>query len=134
VLTEGRLLPEGLALPIVVEVKEEDWPQHGFDRSSALTVKGSGDGTYDFFVNVDNVYLKTEQKNYKRQSDPALLEARFKFALVLIGMALLEDHGQHENGSTPVEEHVEQVTRAVAPFLIPMIDSLGSLDPEDIVD
>ena len=36
--------------------------KYGFDKESALKVKDSGEEGYDFFVNMDNVYLLTEIK------------------------------------------------------------------------
>src|SRR5437867_2077834 len=75
-----------------------------------------------------------------------MIRARWKYGLVLIGLALLhadapitktakaaEQEGgsaaDEENGDS-VERRVEQLTRALAPVLLPMIDSLGALELE----
>lgn len=130
-----------LSLPKVVEVRETEWPEHDFDRESALSVVDVGETGYDFFVNMDNVYLRTEQKSKKTDSN--LLGARFKYALVLIGLAMLNGESQmSDNGKAPqqdtgddhlpVTERIGAVGRAIAPVLLPMIDSLADL--EDIED
>ena len=147
---KGREQPSGIALPNIIEVTEEEWPNHGFDRSTALMIKDAGDGDqngaseqnvtrYDFFINIDNVHLKTEMKSLK--SDAALMKARFTYGLVLVGLGLLQqemiDQDQNSgasqdeegNGSTEdVETRVGRVSSALAPIILPMIESLGSLD------
>src|SRR5690606_8907343 len=73
---KGRELPAGIVLPNIIEVPEDQWGSHGFNRFTALTIKDAGDTEqngsnedsvtrYDFFVNVDNLYLKTEIKSAK---------------------------------------------------------------------
>jgi hypothetical protein len=94
---------------------------------------------YDFKINMDNLFFKSELKESAGDAD--LLRARWKYALVLVGLALLHDDAQRqqsakasENGeedSGPnIEARVEEFTKAVAPVLLPMINSLGNLDVE----
>jgi hypothetical protein len=138
-----REVPMGISLPIITPVLEQDWELHGFDKYSALKVtinsEGSKEGkdVYDFFVNHDNVYLKTEEKSSR---EPAkLLVSRFDYALVLIGLALIHedakktekpqeggDEGQQEKDS--LEDQILNFTRAVAPVILPMISALSALD------
>jgi hypothetical protein len=141
--TGERQTPEGLSMPEVFEVREERWADHGFDKYSALKVVGTGEGSYDFFVNIDNVYLRSEIKS-ARSSDPRVLEAQFKFSLVLIGLALLKEKQKNEeelaNGrhgkqdSENVEARLFEITRAIAPVLLPLIDTLGALDIEEVME
>lgn len=152
---KGRELPGGIALPNIIPVTEDEWPNHeGFDRFTALRIKDAGDidqngsgqdsvTRYDFYINVDNLYLKTEMKAAK--SDVPLLRARFTYGMVLVGLGLLQEDmmagtendgeddsdGAAEGESHGIEERVEQVTRALAPILLPMIDSLGAIDAEE---
>jgi hypothetical protein len=134
----------------VVKVKEEDWSSHAFHTFTAddalWVVPGDGEDdqqVYDFFINVDNKYLRTVQKESPR-GEPALMEARFVYGNILLGLALLNDHparsddgeksseGQSdENGIVPL---VGRVTRLVAPVLLPMIDALAELTPEQIAE
>ena len=143
---KGRENQAGILLPNIIEVTEDQWAKHEFDKHTALVIKdagspdnGNGDDTptqYDFFINVDNVYLRSEMKPTK--SDVPVLKARFIYGNVLVGLGLLQQHaesGNSKNGdsdgdeeSTNVEERVAQVSRALAPIILPMIDSLGALD------
>lgn len=157
---KGRDQPAGISLPNIIEVTEDEWASHGFDRSTAIKIKDAGDGAqggadddsvtrYDFFVNVDNLYLKTELKSAK-SDDVSLLRARFTYGMVLVGLGLLQDeiaksqnrtggeddadergasegHGE-DNGIDGIEARVEKVTRALAPIILPMIESLGTID------
>jgi len=90
---------------------------------------------YDFFVNIDNIYLKTEQKRVSEQSD--LLQAKFIYALVLLGLAVInyenqnEKEDQNNDESTGIEKEVENFSIAVAPVIIPIINELGDLDIEE---
>lgn len=129
-----------LSLPEVTLVCEAGWSQHGFNGDSALKVVNAGSAdesgptTYDFFINVDNKYLKIIQK--ETRTDAELLQKQFTYGFVLVGLALLqeaqqrhlkEDDGQIEN----VENFVAQTTRALAPVLIPMIQAIGGLSVDD---
>jgi hypothetical protein len=141
----GKGGPGGLSLPNIAEIREPDWAEHGFDELSALGIKhaGAGDGeatdVYDFFVNVDNKYLRLIEK--ESREEPKLIKARFVYALVLIGMALIQDDrskpadaaedGDESEEGPSVEQVVASTTRALAPVLLPMIETIGSLSIED---
>ncbi|MDP9378618.1 MAG: hypothetical protein M3Q29_00405 [Chloroflexota bacterium] len=123
-----------------------------FDRDTGLRVKNASilaehANVYDFYVNMDNIHLKRELKASGR--DAQILKARFKFGMVLVGMGLLQEEVQSRR-STPmgggtgdegddeprlsdinVEDRVEAFTRALAPVLLPMIASLGSIELDD---
>ncbi len=138
-------------MPNIIEVTEEQWPTHEFDRFTALKIKDAGDGEqdesgeqsvtrYDFFINVDNLYLKTEMKSTK--ADVSLLKARFMYGMVLVGLGMLQqdiadqsgrsDEAEENDGCGNIEERVEGVTKALAPIMLPMIDSLGALDVAEV--
>ncbi|MFC1712483.1 hypothetical protein ACFL6S_02375, partial [Candidatus Poribacteria bacterium] len=51
-----------LALPEVIEVRQEDWEDHSFNDESGMEAKDNGEGSCDFFVNMDNRYILAEQK------------------------------------------------------------------------
>lgn len=157
-----RDIPSGVELPIVIRVYES--PEDGakswgdmsppFDKYSAMRVihagRSNGDGdeqnVYDFFVNADNIYLKSEMK--PRTQDSEVVSARFVYGMVLLGLALLQEDKQAEeiasnaetNGherdddTIPIEDRVEGFSKAVSPVLLPMIDYLGgTLNLEDEV-
>jgi hypothetical protein len=153
---DDREVPGGIALPKIIPVHEKDWDAQipRFDKYTTLQIKNAGDDSaqngdaqpiYDFYVNVDNLYLKTEMKPAHR--NPEVTQARFTYAVVLLGLALIqeneaakakakkadaEEKEEEGEGEINVERRVAEFTRAVAPVLLPMIESLGDLD-EDLV-
>ena len=123
-----------LDLPNVIEVREGEWDKHSFTKESALRVISSGEEGYDFFVNMDNVHLLTEQKAGVK-IDSKLLDARYKYGMVLIGIALLKDFEASSDETNGEEKDIfskiDYVTKAVSPILLPMIDSLGDLEVDE---
>ena len=79
---------------------------------------------------MDNVHLKTELKATKE--DMEIIKSRWQFGMVLIGIALLNGSKQEpENDDTPtLEENVQELTKAIAPVLLPMIEHLGALSDD----
>jgi hypothetical protein len=154
-----REIPSGIELPTVIEVYES--PEDGakswedmspsFDKYSAMRVihAGTSNGddsereVYDFFVNADNIYLKSEMKPKNQNSK--MVSARFVYGMVLLGLALLQEEKQaeelaskakangHERDSNivPIEDRVEAFSKAMSPVLLPMIEHLGTLDLEE---
>lgn len=152
-----RELPTGLAIPDIHEVYESQWEKRKckFDQYSALEIvqeeaadtetPGNGNpSVYSFWVNMDNIYFKTESKSSKEE--PEILKARWIYGLALIGMALIqadvkaekretseESEEQTEEGEAlSLEEQVFRTSAAVAPVLLPLIESLGSLTEEQV--
>lgn len=147
-----REIPSGIALPKITPVYESEWDSKNppFDKYTALRIINAGssedigdtedENIYDFFVNMDNQYLKYELKTVRSQPD--IVKARFKYGMVLIGLALVREESEgkkkvikehanainDEESDGNIEDKVEQFTKAVAPVLLPIIDSLGSLD------
>lgn len=153
-----RELPIGLTLPEIHEVHQSEWDNRTptFDRYSALQIVQEGAAEsdtgadsnqviYSFWVNMDNVYFKTEVKS--SNDDPGILKARWVYGLTLIGMALIQaDVGPEEskNRSVPkrdnedetettLEDRVFETTEALAPVLLPLVESLGSLREDQII-
>jgi hypothetical protein len=136
----------GIELPQIFPVKEIEWNKHGFDKYSACKIvqnfneKEEGADSYGFYINVDNLYLRTDTK-YSRES-PKLLEAKFVYGLVLIGLGLIKDYRDREkkkvnestiqNDEISIEEYVSNTTKALSVFILPMINTLGSLSEEEI--
>jgi len=122
-----------LNIPKPNPVSRDQWASYGFDESTALTVRNSGNegDSYDYFINVDNVHLLREQK-FNSKVDPKVHFARYQVLMTLIGMScikIVED--QEKAGKTPtrsVEEMVEDTTRAVAAVILGVIDPLAGLD------
>lgn len=135
----------GISLPSIVPVRygDENWSLYKFQPETATHVvsepteiDGKEQICHTFYINVDNTSLKTEMKHSKQ--DSRLLEAKFKYGNVLLGLAMLHDCEQDSNGkgksdgpsegAQPIDERIRVVTEAIAPVLLPMIDQLSDLD------
>jgi hypothetical protein len=122
-----------------------DPPFNEYSALRIIHVPGSDDDQngkeiYDFYINMDNIYLWNEQKSSKKNAD--LLEACFLYGMVLVGISLIHDDMEREskkeeddyedehNGyrKPNVEDKVEEFTKAIAPILLPMIENLGSFE------
>lgn len=139
---------QGIALPDVICVKEGDkhWKKHKFTPetvchviSEPIDVNGVSHEAHTFYINVDNIVLKTEMK-YSKQ-DARLLEAKFKYGNVLLGLAMLHsasgkaaesESGDEEKSHESIEDQIRRISQAVAPVLLPMIDQLAGLSEEDL--
>lgn len=121
-----------LDLPEMKEIRKDEWEKHKFDEKSVLRVVDRGEGVgYDFYINMDNIYLQMEIKDNSK-IEPKSLETRFKFGMVLIGMAILDFENKYqvnikENDNSSIYKKIELFSSAVAPILLPMIVSLGEL-------
>ncbi|MDW8309222.1 MAG: hypothetical protein RMK20_07595 [Verrucomicrobiales bacterium] len=155
---DEREIPGGLDLPKPTLVTQDRWNNHNppFDKHTALVIKDSGKGAdasagepekviYDFFINADNVHLQRYLKYELRDGvNEKVAKCRFELGMVLIGLALIyQENLDRKQGATPegeleattresIEQRVADVTRALAPFLLPMIDALGALDEEKV--
>ena len=149
-----ELQKSGIKLPKIHRIREENWDSD-FDRYTACKVVQDEDeedesqDVYEFYVNIDNLYLKTDMKMSKE--DPKLIEDKFVYGNALVGLALIRHYREQEkehrleqgNGDESgriwgreftVEEYVEQTTKALAPFVLPMINNLGALTSELILE
>jgi hypothetical protein len=154
-----REIPSGITLPNIIPVHEVEWERQSppFDRYTALRIKDAGaeeangngeaKAVYDFYVNVDNLYLRSEMK--PAGVDAELLRNRFIYGNVLLGLAVLQQdeldrklrrtrnaENEDEESQAPevnIEDRVAQLTRAVASVLLPLIESLGGFDFEEPV-
>jgi len=125
-------LNQGLGIPDAVEVKEENWHEHDFDALSALKISQDGDN-WTFFINIDNKDLLHEIRASKE--DAKLLHTKYISANVLVGLALLDEHKKSkskDDENVGIDERVSKISRAISPFLIPMINGLGGLEANDM--
>lgn len=152
---DQREIQTKVAMPEIHEVYEQDWEnrKQKFDKFSALEiVQESADldesgefkaPVYSFWVNMDNIYLKTEIKSSK--ADPEILKARYIYGFVLIGLALIQEDMRQEktkktadetepeeDNEITLEQQIFQTSSAIAPVLLPLIESLGGLSEEQI--
>jgi hypothetical protein len=154
---DEREMPGGIDIPKPIPVSQENWArmEPAFDQHTALRIKDSGERgaaasgqreavVYDFLINTDNVHLKRYLKaELKPGEGDKLAKTRFELGMMLVGLAVIHQdrmerrpNGPGESGkpepSESLEYRVEMVTKAIAPFLLPMIDALGALDEEQV--
>lgn len=138
---KDRQKPTYFDIPNMIEVRRDKWQGNGysFDKKSALAVVYAGEEIgYNFFINMDNVYLQMEIKG-NTKINPKLLEARFKYGMVLLGISLLDFEEKRkeeervvtqENDNISIFEKISQFSKAISPTLLPMITSLGDLETD----
>lgn len=146
---------QGLSMPEMTKVVEgdENWKDMEFNFNTACKIEADkvpdteDDYSYEFFLNMDNIHLKNDTKN---SDQPKLQEAKYIYGNVLLGLSLINDYNKkgkkakdnenEENGDDldsgdniyELQKHVDRVTRAFSPFLIPVIDSLGNLTDAEV--
>lgn len=130
----------GIKFPEHYSVYEAEWGSHGFDKNSSVKVvksKASKDSLKDadqnveftFYINMDNIYLQYEIKD--DIDNKVVLEAYYKYGVVLIGMSLIYDDTQFKDAKERfegIEDKIADLCRAISPILIPMIKEFGELD------
>lgn len=132
----------GLGLPDVTPVRRGDpaWDEFDFSDRSGLVVRRrpavQGESSaFDFFYNVENEFLLRAQK--ASPTDAELTRERFRCSLVLVGLALIQEHtgSKSDEGGEEVdiEDVVASTTRALAPVLLPLVEYVGTLsaNPEE---
>lgn len=135
---KGRYEPNLLALPEIYDVTRIDWDSHKFDEYSGLDVLSSSDESFDFYINIDNICLQTELKYARLQTDPELVIARFRYGMVLLGIAMLREFrmleaaGNTSGYDQTALDKIREFTRAISPVLLPMISSLSELEEDEV--
>lgn len=147
---EGKDKPDDsqLNVPNPQEIFEPAWPNQDpqFDRFTAMRIKrqpGAPDDAhvFDYFINMDNVFLQQAIKAHPKRMQE--YRDRFKFGMTLISLALIRhelemkkrdgdgrDNGDEEENKPKrqdVHDTVAEVTSALAPFLLPLVDSLSEI-------
>jgi hypothetical protein len=130
-----------LALPNIATIRKDDWDKFSppFTEHDALRVSAAGDGTYDYTVNVDNVYLITELSKAK-DADKDLVVHWFKYGLAISAMGMIQ-HGKRaaslngcgstrgnganaSNGAAPTLDQVNAGMNGLASVIVPIIRTL----------
>ena len=143
---DERDSPLGISIPSPTEVFKNQqngsktWDDFGdsFDKDTALFIQYSGEdnsdfGGYDFFINMDNIFLNFEIKDNVDDTD--VISEQYKIGMVLIGMSLIHNQSKsgnvdskgNNNDDLPLDELINNVTKALAPVLLPMINQLSDL-------
>lgn len=123
----------------------DSWPADWSERTAVTIEDNPESGGITYFVNVDNIFLRDYQKQMQGK-DPALVEARFLWSLVLLSLSLVEYYAREEEeepASSDAEsddgvrslaerrdEHVARTTEAAAQLILPTMDAVGAMTSE----
>jgi hypothetical protein len=135
-----------LDIPDPIHVYEKDWKTHdpAFDKFTAIRIRRQpgtpeNEDKYDYYINMDNVYLQTYLKAQLKRAPG--LKLRFSVGMTLVALAVLHQEQLRQKGASAsedmpegkveVHERVAQTTAAMAPFLLPMIESVSALDDKE---
>ena len=130
-----RAKPTGFELPDPIEVYKDDFNYKDFlfNDNSALKAIDTGEGVYDYFINMSNKHLLSEMKTNPK-TDTEIMKYRYKIGMVLFGMAMLKAPNKSLNTNDDlaisIEDQVENSTAAISVVLLPLIQSLGELTLE----
>jgi hypothetical protein len=112
-----------------------------FDKFTAMRVKrppgaDESSAVFDYFINMNNVFIDQATKEKPRKARE--IRDRYKFGMTMLTLALIRHDlearkreltaGTDEEEKLPrqdVHDMVADVTSAIAPFLLPLVDSLS---------
>lgn len=145
---KGREGQSQLSIPIPTEVYQEkrdgskawsEFPEFNQDTALYVTYSGEEDadfGGYDFFINMDNQYLKMEIGSIPVDADITM--EQYKIAMVLIGMSMIhknESKAKKEDADIESDDDVQlsisdkvgEFTSMVAPIIIPLVNDVSEI-------
>jgi hypothetical protein len=135
-----------LNVPNPAEIWEKDWGAQdpAFDKFTAMRIKRPPDAdekssVFDYFINMNNVFI--DQAIKERPKKVREIRDRYRFGMTLLTLALvrhdLEVRGREtadpdgeEIPRQDIHDIVAEVTSAIAPFLLPLVDSLSRITGE----
>ena len=132
-----------LNVPNPIEVWEKEWTGHDpqFDKFTAMRVKrppgaNESSAVFDYFVNMNNVFIDQAIKEKPRKTGE--IRDRYKFGMTLLTLALIrydlearmrdlasENEDEEKPQRQDIHDVVADVTSAIAPFLLPLVESLS---------
>lgn len=118
----------------------EPWPGATWSDRDAVMIQDADldGGGVVYYVNCDNVYLRTAQKE-RSTSDELVIENKFMWSLVLLSLSIIEDLKETPNSPDFEPDSVEvdpidlrdrtiaQTTRAMAQLILPMMEAVGAM-------
>ena len=135
-----------LGIPEPNLVEERDWDRYdpAFNKFTAVRIKRHPDAQdneerYDYYVNIGNGYLGRFIKEKPKMA--TVMKRRFSIGMTLVALAVLHQDQMNKQekesseeipvNGVDVHERVDQTTTALAPFLLPLVESLNEIDDED---
>jgi hypothetical protein len=133
---QGRGGQQSAGLPNVIPIDKASWSTEQFNELSAMKVKQSPDGSFDFYYNKDNRdLLEVQNRSVLTQGrlDPNVYDHQYKIGLMLIAFSLINQIKQPNsyedisvlNEEVDVEQIVYEVTKAISPYWLTIIEALG---------
>lgn len=139
-ITTGTRRGVVLAPPSITEIHKDEWGDHQFDKYSAIKLRNDGQGGYDCFINVDNVFLLTELSKAKEVDKP-LVKFWFVYGLILAALGMIrhqmrliekgtfnEKNQQLIDNNNEVAVELEDINRycdGLAQVIVPIIRALN---------
>jgi hypothetical protein len=136
-----------LNVPNPVEVWEKDWSNQNpaFDRFTAMRIKrppgaDENSAVFDYAINMNNVFI--DQVTKEKPKKVRQIRDRYKFGMTLIALAVIRHDLENRKREQPADgdeeakpgvevwDTVAEVTSAIAPFLLPLVDSLSQISGE----
>lgn len=134
-----------LNVPSPAEVWEKDWgvqdPQ--FDKFTAMRIKrppgtDENSAVFDYLINMNNIFIDQAIKEKPRRIHE--IRDRYKFGMTMVTLAVIrhdlemrkrevqtDDDDEDKQKRPDVRDMVAEVTSAIAPFLLPLVDSLSRI-------
>jgi hypothetical protein len=141
---EGQTKDAYLDIPEPRHVYEKEWGNYdpAFDKFTAMRVieppdAKPGENRYDYYLNMDNVHLQSFLKVRPKHANG--MKLRYSVGMTLVALSLLHQDQLRGKGGAGVDmpnddvdvrDRVANVTCALAPFLLPMIESVSELDED----
>ena len=107
------------------------------NKESALKITSVADNQYDFFINMDNIYLNTEIKSVGKNDEKIkILKLRYKFSMILLGFSIINYYSnvkkQENEEEINIEKKVEQSTSSISAVILPIIESMSEISIDDV--
>lgn len=99
-----------LNLPLLNDVYKKNWDEHNFDEKSVLEIKGN-----DFYINLDNIYLKQHIASSKQPKEQIIEE--YKSIFLMQGIAIQRQNSEIINDDKKID--IREMTSALAPITFP---------------
>lgn len=132
-----------LGIPNPIPVEHKDWENQDppFNKFTALKIvrhpeAKEDEDRFDYYVNMSNGYLTGLISENPKQA--AVMKKRFSIGMTLVALSLLHQEQLRRKATKKSEEmpddessvvdRVTQVTAALAPFILPMVEALSDPD------
>ena len=126
---------KGLNFPKANKVYKDQFSTYDFDENDALLIEKDQENKLHFNLNFDNNHLLNYCKNVKDEEIDAV-KYQYEVSMVLVGIMVSKQYEKESerkkiNGDSGEEvslnSYSKNVTRSIAPILIPMVREIGSM-------